>query len=238
MIDKNIKKLIIISLLLLLSFFLTAENNLKELVTGNAYDWSTLPREERAYGGDSKIIYKIDVKKISELKDERPYLLSKVIKAHLAKYKDIQKSDILEYLNSDKQFVLYDYQPTIEQKTYKKIKLNNEVVGETSFCTHSENLKVDSIFIYHIYFLDENYIYQFWMDYRCNEFEKMVLAKITDIFSYENNSLYWKNTNSRYEFFQFLNQKNKQIPKSLLKFEQMYEVICSNLKINGMNIML
>ena len=65
MIDKNMKKLIIISLLLLLSFFLTAENNLKELVTGNAYDWSTLPREERAYGGDAKIIYKIEVKKIS-----------------------------------------------------------------------------------------------------------------------------------------------------------------------------
>ena len=141
MIDKNIKKIINITLLLLFPIFLSAENNLEEFVTGKAYDWHDLSREKRAYGVDSKIVYKIDVKNISELKDERPYLLSNVIKDHLKKYKDIQKSDITEYLNSDKQFILYDYQPTIEQKTYKKIKINDKIVGETSFCVHSENLK-------------------------------------------------------------------------------------------------
>ena len=33
------KKLIIITLLLLLPFFISAENNLKELLEGNAYDF-------------------------------------------------------------------------------------------------------------------------------------------------------------------------------------------------------
>ena len=238
MIDKKAKKIFNISLLLLLPVFLSAENNLKELISSKAYDWYNLQREERVYGVDSKIVYKIDVKNISELKDERPYLLSNVIRDHLKKYKDIQKSNIIEYLNSDKQFILYDYQPTIEQKTYKKIKMNNEIVGETSFCVHAENLKVDSIFVYHIYFIDNNEIYQFWMDYRCNKSEKMELAKISNIFSYENNTLYWKNANSRYEFFQLLNHKNKMIPISLLNFQQIFYNICSNLKINGINIMI
>lgn len=238
MIDKNIKKIINITLLLLFPIFLSAENNLEEFVTGKAYDWHDLSREKRAYGVDSKIVYKIDVKNISELKDERPYLLSNVIKDHLKKYKDIQKSDITEYLNSDKQFILYDYQPTIEQKTYKKIKINDKIVGETSFCVHSENLKVDSIFVYHIYFIDNNEIYQFWMNYKCNESEKMELANIKNIFSYENNTLYWKNSNSRYEFFRLLNHNNKMIPTGLLFFQEIYDNICSNLKIDGINIMI
>ena len=238
MIDKNMKRIINITLLLLLPFFLSAENNLKELLEGNAYNWHDLPGEERAYGVDSKIVYKIDVKNISELKDERPYLLSNVIKNHLAEYKDIQKSDIMEYLNSDKQFILYDYQPTIEQKTYKRIKINNESVGETSFCVNAENLIVGHDFVYHIYFIDNNEIFQFWMYYSLNDSEKMEIAKISNIFSYENNTLYWKNANSRYEFFQLLKHKNKMIPISLLNFQQIYYNICSNLKINGINIMI
>lgn len=225
------KKLINIFLLLLLPVFLSAENNLEKLITDKAYNWYDLPREERAFGVNSKIIYKIDMKNISELKNERHYLLSDVIKTHLEKYKNIKNSDIKKYLNSDKQFILYDYQPTIEQKSYKKIKLNNEIVGETSFCTHSGNSKVGSVFVYHIYFIDENYIYQFWMEYRCNETEKLALSKITDIFSYENDCLYWKDTNSRYEFFKLMNEKNKQIPANLLDYQKLYDGICSNLKI-------
>lgn len=225
------KKLINISFLLLLPVFLSAENNLEKLITDKAYNWYDLPREERAFGVNSKIIYKIDMKNISELKNERHYLLSDVIKTHLEKYKNIKNSDIKKYLNSDKQFILYDYQPTIEQKSYKKIKLNNEIVGETSFCTHSGNSKVGSVFVYHIYFIDENYIYQFWMEYRCNETEKLALSKITDIFSYENDCLYWKDTNSRYEFFKLMNEKNKQIPANLLDYQKLYDGICSNLKI-------
>ena len=225
------KKLINISFLLLLPVFLSAENNLEKLITDKAYNWYDLPREDRAFGVNSKIIYKIDMKNISELKNERPYLLSDVIKTHLEKYKNIKNSDIKKYLNSDKQFILYDYQPTIEQKSYKKIKLNNEIVGETSFCIHSENSKVGSVFVYHIYFIDENYIYQFWMEYRCNETEKLALSKITDIFSYENDCLYWKDTNSRYEFFKLMNEKNKQIPANLLDYQKLYDGICSNLKI-------
>ena len=225
------KKLINIFLLLLLPVFLSAENNLEKLITDKAYNWYDLPREERAFGVNSKIIYKIDMKNISELKNERPYLLSDVIKTHLETYKNIKNSDIKKYLNSDKQFILYDYQPTIEQKSYKKIKLNNEIVGETSFCTHSENSKVGSVFVYHIYFIDENYIYQFWMEYRCNETEKLALSKITDIFSYENDCQYWKDTNSRYEFFKLMNEKNKQIPANLLDYQKLYDGICSNLKI-------
>ena len=225
------KKLLNISFLLLLPVFLSAENNLEKLITDKAYNWYDLPREDRAFGVNSKIIYKIDMKNISELKNERPYLLSDVIKTHLEKYKNIKNSDIKKYLNSDKQFILYDYQPTIEQKSYKKIKLNNEIVGETSFCIHSENSKVGSVFVYHIYFIDENYIYQFWMEYRCNETEKLALSKITDIFSYENDCLYWKDTNSRYEFFKLMNEKNKQIPANLLDYQKLYDGICSNLKI-------
>ena len=225
------KKLINIFILLLLPVFLSAENNLEKLITGKAYNWYDLPGEERAFGVNSKIIYKIDIKNISELKNERPYLLSDVIKTHLEKYKDIRNSDIKKYLNSDNQFVLYDYQSTIEQKSYKKIKQNNEIVGETSFCIHSENSKVGSVFVYHIYFIDENCIYQFWMEYRCNETEKLALSKITDVFSYENDCLYWKDTNSRYEFFKLMNEKNKQIPANLLDYQKLYDGICSNLKI-------
>lgn len=225
------KKIINIFLLLLLPVFLSAENNLEKLITDKAYNWYDLPREERAFGVNSKIIYKIDMKNISELKNERPYLLSDVIKTHLEKYKNIKNSDIKKYLNSDKQFILYDYQPTIEQKSYKKIKLNNEIVGETSFCIHSENSKVGSVLVYHIYFIDENCIYQFWMEYRCNETEKLALSKITDVFSYENDCLYWKDTNSRYEFFKLMNEKNKQIPANLLDYQKLYDGICSNLKI-------
>lgn len=88
------KKLINISFLLLLPVFLSAENNLEKLITDKAYNWYDLPREERAFGVNSKIIYKIDIKNISELKNERPYLLSDVMKTHLEKYKNIKNSDI------------------------------------------------------------------------------------------------------------------------------------------------
>ena len=104
-------------------------------------------------------------------------------------------------------------------------------MGETSFCVNAENLIVGHDFVYHIYFIDENCIYQFWMEYRCNETEKLALSKITDVFSYENDCLYWKDTNSRYEFFKLMNEKNKQIPANLLDYQKLYDGICSNLKI-------
>ncbi|MCQ2247942.1 MAG: hypothetical protein MJZ50_02935 [Treponema sp.] len=224
-------KIIYTFILLLLPVFLSAENNLETLIKDKACNWYDLPKEERAFGVDSKIVYKIGMKNISELSNERPYLLSDVIKKHLEEYKGIKESDIKKYLNSEKQFILYDYQPTMERKSYKKIEMNNEVVGETSFCIQSENLEVGSVFVYHIYFIDGNYIYQFWMEYRCKETEKLALSKMVDIFSYENDCLYWKDANSRYEFFQLLNQKNKQIPDSLLNYQKLYDNIRSNLKI-------
>lgn len=219
------------------SFFLPAENNLKELFTENAHDWHSLTKQEKISGADSKIIYNIDIKEIPELKNERPYLLSSVINEHLEKNKEIQESDILKYLASGQKFILYDYQPvSIEAKSYRKLKLNSSSIGETSFCAYTEGLKVDGIFTYHIYFIDDNEIYQVWISYKCNESEKKALGDITDIFLYENNTLYWKNKNSRYDFYRLLSSKDINIPDGLIKLQQIYDDICFNLKINGVNV--
>ena len=56
------------------------------------------------------------------------------------------------------------------------------VIGETSFCSSIENLKADAIFTYHIYFIDGEDIYQFYINYICSESEKECLSELTDIF--------------------------------------------------------
>ena len=169
--------------ILLSTFSLFAENNLRDLIGNNAQDLKTLSKKEPVFGANSKIVYRIDAKKISDLKNERPYLLSHCIKNHLDKYNDITKSDILMYLNSDSEFILYDYFPqVIESKSYRKLRLDNMVIGETSFCSSIENLKADAIFTYHIYFIDGEDIYQFYINYICSESEKECLSELTDIF--------------------------------------------------------
>ena len=181
--ENRMKRKIYLLAILLSTFSLFAENNLRELIGNNAYDWNSLSRNERAFGANSKIVYRIDAKKISDLKNERPYLLSHCIKNHLDKYNDITKSDILMYLNSDSEFILYDYFPqVIESKSYRKLRLDNMVIGETSFCSSIENLKADAIFTYHIYFIDGDYIYRFILQCGYSESEKECLSELTDIF--------------------------------------------------------
>lgn len=232
------KKLTYVFMFLIGCFSIFAENNLRELLNNEGiYDWHNLPKTERAFGVDSKIVYKIDKKKISDLKNERPYLLSSVVKHHLEKYNDISKSDILQYLNSKQRFILHDYnQSNIEYNSYKKFKINEYIIGESSFCALSENLQFDAIATYHMYFVNDDGIYQFWMEYRCNESEKKELANLTEVFSYENNNLYWRKQNSRYDFFLLLNKKDKNLPKRLIEFQQKYDDVCSNLKIDGKSI--
>ena len=92
--ENRMKRKIYLLAILLSTFSLFAENNLRELIGNNAYDWNSLSRNERAFGVDSKIVYRIDAKKINDLKNERPYLLSHCIKNYLDKYNDITKSDI------------------------------------------------------------------------------------------------------------------------------------------------
>lgn len=233
------KKKIYLLAILLSTFSLFAENNLRELIGNNAYDWNSLSRNERAFGVDSKIVYRIDAKKINDLKNERPYLLSHCIKNHLDKYNDITKSDILMYLNSESEFILYDYFPqAIEYKSYTKLRLDNMVIGETSFCSSIENLKADAIFTYHIYFIDGDDIYQFYINYICSESEKECLSELTDIFDKKDDGLYWKRKDSRYNLFLLLRQKNGKIPSYLLDFQELYENICSNLKINGKTVQI
>lgn len=233
------KKKIYLLAILLSTFSLFAENNLRELIGNNAYDWNSLSRNERAFGVDSKIVYRIDTKKINDLKNERPYLLSHCIKNHLDKYNDITKSDILMYLNSESEFILYDYFPqAIEYKSYTKLRLDNMVIGETSFCSSIENLKADAIFTYHIYFIDGYDIYQFYINYICSESEKECLSELTDIFDKKDDGLYWKRKDSRYDLFLLLRQKNGKIPSYLLDFQELYENICSNLKINGKTVQI
>ncbi len=205
------KRKIYLLAILLSTFSLFAENNLRELIGNNAYDWNSLSRNERAFGVDSKIVYRIDAKKINDLKNERPYLLSHCIKNYLDKYNDITKSDILMYLNSESEFILYDYFPqAIEYKSYTKLRLDNMVIGETSFCSSIEELKADAIFTYHIYFIDGEDIYQFYINYICSESEKECLSELTDIFDKKDDVLYWKSKDSRYDLFLLLEKKRRQ----------------------------
>ncbi|WP_288567725.1 hypothetical protein [uncultured Treponema sp.] len=233
------KRKIYLLAILLSTFSLFAENNLRELIGNNAYDWNSLSRNERAFGVDSKIVYRIDAKKINDLKNERPYLLSHCIKNYLDKYNDITKSDILMYLNSESEFILYDYFPqAIEYKSYTKLRLDNMVIGETSFCSSIENLKADAIFTYHIYFIDRDDIYQFILQCGYSESEKECLSELTDIFDKKDDGLYWKSKDSRHDLFLLLEKKDGKIPGYLLDFQELYENICSNLKINGKTVQI
>ena len=233
------KRKIYLLAILLSTFSLFAENNLRELIGNNAQDLKTLSKKEPVFGADSKIVYRIDAKKISDLKNERPYLLSHCIKNHLDKYNDITKSDILMYLNSESEFILYDYFPqAIESKSYRKLKLDNMVIGETSFCSSIEDLKADAIFTYHIYFIDGDDIYQFILQCGYSESEKECLSELTDIFDKKDDGLYWKSKDSRYDLFLLLRKKDGKIPDYLLDFQELYENICANLKINGKTVQI
>lgn len=237
--ENRMKRKIYLLAILLSTFSLFAENNLRELIGNNAYDWNSLSRNERAFGVDSKIVYRIDAKKINDLKNERPYLLSHCIKNYLDKYNDITKSDILMYLNSESEFILYDYFPqAIEYKSYTKLRLDNMVIGETSFCSSIEELKADAIFTYHIYFIDGDYIYRFILQCGYSESEKECLSVLDDIFDKKDDGLYWKRKDSRYDLFLLLEKKDGKIPCYLLDFQELYENICSNLKINGKTVQI
>ena len=233
------KRKIYLLAILLSTFSLFAENNLRELIGNNAQDLKTLSKKEPVFGVDSKIVYRIDAKKINDLKNERPYLLSHCIKNYLDKYNDITKSDILMYLNSESEFILYDYFPqAIEYKSYTKLRLDNMVIGETSFCSSIEELKADAIFTYHIYFIDGDYIYRFILQCGYSESEKECLSVLDDIFDKKDDGLYWKRKDSRYDLFLLLEKKDGKIPCYLLDFQELYENICSNLKINGKTVQI
>ena len=233
------KRKIYLLAILLSTFSLFAENNLRDLIGNNAQDLKTLSKKEPVFGANSKIVYRIDAKKISDLKNERPYLLSHCIKNHLDKYNDITKSDILMYLNSESEFILYDYFPqVIESKSYRKLRQDNMVIGETSFCSSIENLKADAIFTYHIYFIDRDDIYQFILQCGYSESEKECLSELTDIFDKKDDGLYWKSKDSRHDLFLLLEKKDGKIPCYLLDFQELYENICSNLKINGKTVQI
>lgn len=233
------KRKIYLLAILLSTFSLFAENNLRDLIGNNAQDLKTLSKKEPIFGVDSKIVYRIDAKKINDLKNERPYLLSHCIKNHLDKYNDITKSDILMYLNSESEFILYDYFPqAIEYKSYTKLRLDNMVIGETSFCSSIEELKADAIFTYHIYFIDGDYIYRFILQCGYSESEKECLSVLDDIFDKKDDVLYWKSKDSRHDLFLLLEKKDGKIPCYLLDFQELYENICSNLKINGKTVQI
>lgn len=233
------KRKIYLLAILLSTFSLFAENNLRDLIGNNAQDLKTLSKKEPIFGADSKIVYRIDAKKINDLKNERPYLLSHCIKNYLDKYNDITKSDILMYLNSESEFILYDYFPqAIEYKSYTKLRLDNMVIGETSFCSSIEELKADAIFTYHIYFIDGDYIYRFILQCGYSESEKECLSVLDDIFDKKDDVLYWKSKDSRYDLFLLLEKKDGKIPCYLLDFQELYENICSNLKINGKTVQI
>lgn len=233
------KRKIYLLAILLSTFSLFAENNLRDLIGNNAQDLKTLSKKEPIFGADSKIVYRIDAKKINDLKNERPYLLSHCIKNYLDKYNDITKSDILMYLNSESEFILYDYFPqAIEYKSYRKLRLDNMVIGETSFCSSIEELKADAIFTYHIYFIDGDYIYRFILQCGYSESEKECLSVLDDIFDKKDDGLYWKRKDSCYDLFLLLEKKDGKIPCYLLDFQELYENICSNLKINGKTVQI
>lgn len=237
--ENRMKRKIYLLAILLSTFSLFAENNLRDLIGNNAQDLKTLSKKEPIFGADSKIVYRIDAKKINDLKNERPYLLSHCIKNYLDKYNDITKSDILMYLNSESEFILYDYFPqAIEYKSYRKLRLDNMVIGETSFCSSIEELKADAIFTYHIYFIDGDYIYRFILQCGYSESEKECLSVLDDIFDKKDDVLYWKSKDSRYDLFLLLEKKDGKIPCYLLDFQELYENICSNLKINGKTVQI
>ena len=112
------------------------------------------------------------------------------------------------------------------------------VIGETSFCSSIEELKADAIFTYHIYFIDGEDIYRFILQCGYSESEKECLSELTDIFDKKDDVLYWKSKDSRYDLFLLLEKKDGKIPGYLLDFQELYENICSNLKINGKTVQI
>ena len=61
--ENRMKIKIYLLAILLSTFSLFAENNLRDLIGNNAQDLKTLSKKEPIFGADSKIVYRIDAKK-------------------------------------------------------------------------------------------------------------------------------------------------------------------------------
>lgn len=227
------KKYVIFLLLFICILPVSAKNNLQLIASSVACNWNDLPKEERTDRASSKIIYRLTVKRIDDLKNERPYLLSECIRSHIESDGNISKADILAMLKSKEEFILLPFVPMgTERASYQKISIGSKNIGEFVFESSSDGLLVSGSFVYSLSFLDGETLNEFWINTTFPKGSMDALESLPGIFRKEGAMWKWKSRDSLRELFALMQSHDDRLPAALLRLQEAWEKIIHNLEID------
>ena len=231
------KKYVIFLLLFICILSVSAKNNLQLIASSVACNWNDLPKEERISRATSKIIYRLTVKKIDDLKNERPYLLSECIRNRIESDGNISEADILAMLKSEEKFVLLPFVPMgTEPASYQKISIGPKNIGEFVFESGSDGLLVSGSFVYSLRFLDGETLNEFWINTTFPKGSMDALESLPGIFRKEGGMWKWKSRDSLRELSALMQSHDDRLPEALLQLQEAWEKIIHNLEVDGKKI--
>lgn len=228
---------VFIILFLMAAQALIAEDNLKQIMPTTVLDYDALSLVQKKNGVSKKHVYKIYTVKLADLSKQRPWLLSESVYEHLEQGKDISLEDIKSMLHSEKNFILKKYLPfSAESSSYKKIRINNEEIGEVFFGSGNDGLLVSGSFVYTLAFVDDDRITEFWINFSLSKEDMDVLSLLPELFNKKGDLWYWNTVNSRKELFYLLERKDKKLPDVFIELQKHWEEILENLEIDGVKV--
>lgn len=148
----------------------------------------------------------------------------------------LARNDLLELFNSKSEFVIFDCTPRVNiWKSYKRLSVNEIIIGETFFHANALNLEASTIYEYTISLIIDNQIVNIYLSYNIDEnfYNSNEMYKY---FTMRNDIFYWKNDESVIAFYEEFSSGNYGgLPRPLQSLIEAYELILRTLKIQQNN---
>lgn len=188
-------------------------------------------RKDKAAYLNKKYLLKISFKTIDELKVDQ-FDLSEGLVDLLNNNSDVNSKDFLKLLESGNKFNLaFDNPMTIEGKSYKRLTINNNVIGEYFFRANADGLLSSFVYSYAAHVVTKNGIAKIYLIYRDRQQE--IPQNNNYYFEKKGDHYYWKSIDSRKDLYtNMIYGNNDLVPSDLMKLQKYWEEILSSIEVD------
>jgi hypothetical protein len=149
----------------------------------------------------------------------------------------LSRNDLLDLFTVTPEFVLHKYNQDVDiRNSYKLIRSNGVIIGETFFHANSIKLQAPTVYGYTICLIINDTIFNIYLSFAVNK-DFYTTNNMSIYFDIHDQNYYWKDEDAILVFYECLtSEKYKNLPKQLQLLRESRDVILDTLRINDMEI--
>jgi uncharacterized protein with PQ loop repeat len=240
----NYSRFFLISLLLVIPLEIVLAQNTLTFLDGaisfqrpaNVTLWEERPRStidpnfQNFWWG--RIQLAVDIFDEQALRNKPPTMMSQTVYDLVHNNDYLLRDSLLNLFAEKHEFIIFPCTPRVDiRKSYKSLRSNGIIIGESFFHANAKNLEARGNFGYTTSIVIENKIVNIYLSLFIGE-ENNPLAQLDRYFVTRNNELYWIDDKAQISFYDHLSSDGyNEMPLILQQLREAYDFILSTMEI-------